>query len=127
MDELGASRIFAEELTANPGQWVMCFRQSMLRELEQAGCLREAHVVWLMWPGYLEGEVGQLFRGSLASLEIDLTIIHASGHAAVRDLQRLAAAIDAEKVVPIHTDAPERYCALFDRVARQSNESWWEV
>lgn len=124
---LGASRIYAEELAANPGKWVMCFRPSLLPEVERAGCLPEAHAVWLMWPGYLDGEAGQLFRDSLASLEIDLTIVHASGHAAVKDLQRLAAAIDAEKVVPIHTDAPARYSALFDRVARQSNESWWEV
>ena len=44
VNELGASRIFAEELAADPSQWVMCFRQSMLRELEQAGCLREARL-----------------------------------------------------------------------------------
>lgn len=127
VNDLGASRVFVEELAAEPDRWVMCFRQSMLRELERAGCLREARAVWLMWPGYLDRETGQVFRASLASLEIDLTIIHASGHATVGDLQRLAAAIDAEKVIPIHTDAPERYSTLFDRVVRQPDETWWEV
>lgn len=127
VNELGASRVFAEELAAEPDRWVMCFRQSMLRELERAGCLREARAVWLMWSGYLDREGGQVFRASLASLGIDLAVVHASGHASVEDLQRLAAAIDAEKVVPIHTDAPERYSTLFDRVVRQPDETWWEV
>ena len=127
MNDLGSSRIFAEELAAEPSRWVMCFRQSMLRELERAGCLRQAHAVWLMWPGYLGGEAGQLFRDSLTSLEIELTIIHASGHAAIGDLQRLAVAIDAEKVVPIHTDAPERYPPLFGKVERHPDGEWWEV
>jgi ribonuclease J len=127
VNDLGASRIFAEELAAEPDRWVMCFRQSMMRELEQAGCLREAQTVWLMWPGYLDSEAGQVFQASLASLGIDLTVIHASGHASIKDLQRFAAAIDAEKVVPIHTDAPERYSTLFDRVVRQPDEAWWAV
>ena len=127
VNDLGASRIFAEQLAADPNQWVMCFRQSMLRELDRAGCFREAHAVWLMWAGYLNNEAGQLFRNSLASLGIDLTIIHASGHATVKDLQRFAAAVDADRVVPIHTEAPARYSSLFERVTPQSNGSWWEV
>lgn len=127
VNDLGASRVFAEELAAEPDRWVMCFRQSMLRELDRARCLREARAVWLMWPGYLDREAGQVFRASLASLGIDLTVVHASGHASIEDLQRLAAAIDAEKVVPIHTDAPERYSTLFGRVVRQPDETWWEV
>lgn len=127
VNELGTSRIFADDLAAAPDQWVMCFRQSMLRELDRAGCLHGAHAVWLMWAGYLDGAAGQLFRDSLASLGIDLTLVHASGHATVKDLQRLAAAIDAEKIVPIHTDTPERYSGLFDRVVMQSNEVWWGV
>jgi hypothetical protein len=79
VNDLGASRVFAEELAAEPDRWVMCFRQSMLRELERAGCLREARAVWLMWPGYLDREAGQAFRASLASLGIDLAVVHASG------------------------------------------------
>jgi ribonuclease J len=127
VNELGASRIFADDIAAAPDQWVMCFRQSMLRELDRAGCLHGARAVWLMWAGYLDGAGGQQFRNSLASLQIDLTLVHASGHATVEDLQRLAAAIDAEKVIPIHTDTPERYSGLFDRVFPQKNGIWWRV
>jgi ribonuclease J len=127
VNDLGASRIVAEELAAEPDRWVMCFRQSMLRELERAECLREARAVWLMWPGYLDREDGQVFQASLASIGIDLTVVHASGHATVEDLQRFATAIDAEKVVPIHTDAPQRFPDLFDGVVRQPNGTCWEV
>jgi ribonuclease J len=127
VNELGSARIFAEELAADPGHWVMCFRQSMLRELERAGCLRDARAVWLMWPGYLDREIGGLFRDSLAALDIDLEIVHASGHASVSDLQRLASAIDAEKIVPIHTNAPEQYSTLFARVEKHPDGEWWTI
>lgn len=127
VDELGSSRIYAKELAEDPGRWVTCFRPSMGPELARAGCLDGARGVWLMWPGYLDGVSGGRVRDSFARLGIDLEVIHASGHASVQDLRRLAAAIDADKVVPIHTDAPQRYFELFDRVETRVNREWWEV
>ena len=127
VDELGASRIFPEELAKNPSRWALCFRPSMGPELARAGCLNGAGAAWMMWPGYLDGESGRRVRESLARLGLEPRVIHASGHASVRDLQRLATAIDAERVIPIHTDAPQRYPKLFDRVSIRSNGEWWDV
>lgn len=124
---LGPSRIYTEELAGDPGRWVMSFRSSMTRELEKAGCLQGASAAWMMWPGYLDGESGKRTLSSFERLGIELTVIHASGHATVEDLQRLATAIDADRVVPIHTDRPERFESLFSRVERRADGEWWGV
>ncbi len=46
-------RIFPEELAARAHELVLTFRTSMIREVEQAACLKDARAVWSMWPGYL--------------------------------------------------------------------------
>jgi ribonuclease J len=125
VEELGSSRIYAEELAVDPSHWVMTFRGSIGPELARAGCLRDAEAVWLMWPGYLDREPSP--REWFDSNQIPLTVAHASGHASVKDLQRLARAIAAKKVVPIHTDAAERFATLFENVERRADGEWWEV
>lgn len=127
VNELGDSRIYAEEIAEDPSQWVMSFRTSMAPELARTGCLDHARAIWLMWAGYLEGEAGERTRSIFERAGTPVKVIHASGHATVEDLQRLAAAIDADTVVPIHTDAPDRFPALFDRVERRRDGEWWAV
>lgn len=121
------SRIPAEELARDPSRWVMTFRSSMAGELERSGCLEGAKALWLMWSGYLQGESGRKTRDLFTRLGVVLETVHASGHAHVADLKRLAGAIDAGRVVPIHTDAPERFGALFERVERHPDGEWWQV
>ncbi|HEY8082028.1 MAG TPA: MBL fold metallo-hydrolase [Solirubrobacterales bacterium] len=127
VNDLGASRIYTEELSHDPSRWVMSFRSSMTWELERAGCLQGAWALWSMWPGYLDGKLGEQTRQDLEDLGIGLTVVHASGHASVKDLQRFAAAINANKVVPIHTDAPRRFTSIFKHVEAHPNGEWWEI
>jgi ribonuclease J len=125
VEQLGSSRIYAEELAADRHRWVMTFRQSMGPELSRAGCLPGAGAVWLMWPGYLDRDPSP--RDWFDSNRIPLTVAHASGHATVADLQRLATVFAANKVVPIHTDAAGRFSTLFDNVERHRDGEWWDV
>jgi ribonuclease J len=126
VNELGGSRIYAEEIVEDQSHWVMSFRTSMAAELERAGALQRARAVWTMWPGYLEGDAGERTLRSFRRRNIPLSVVHASGHASVRDLQGLAAAIGADEVVPIHTPTPEAYAPLFDRVVERPDGRWWE-
>lgn len=121
------NRIFPEALMPRRRELVLTFRPSMARELEKAGCLDGARLIWSMWPGYLEWDPMSRFRESLDRLGIPLDVIHASGHATVGDLQRLARALEPDCVVPIHTAAPERFPALFDNVELRADGEWWEV
>ena len=120
-------RLFAEQLAERSSDLVMTFRGSMAIELEQAGCLRHAQCAWSMWPGYLEDPSGRRLRTWLDEREIPLTVLHSSGHASVNDLQRLAAGIDADRVIPIHTEAPHLYAGLFPAVEQHDDCEWWTV
>jgi ribonuclease J len=122
-----ASRIYPEDLAAVASRTVMTFRGSMTADLERAHCLTGAHAVWSMWAGYLDTDSGRRLTAWLVDHGIPLTLCHASGHATVEDLQRLGAAMGATSVVPIHTDAPERFEGLFANVTRHPDGEWWAV
>ncbi len=124
---LKPKRIFPEELCERKGQLVMPLRFSMARELEAAGCLEGAHAIWSMWPGYLREPSGQRLRTWLDEHAIPLVIHHASGHACIPDLQRLVEAIHPGRVVPIRSEASDRFAEFFPRVDRQRDGIWWEV
>ena len=95
VNEISSSRIYPEELAEDPAKWVISFRTSMARELADGGALTQAQAVWSMWAGYLQGESGERTRKEFQRLGIGLEVIHASGHANLDDLQRLARAISA--------------------------------
>jgi ribonuclease J len=80
-----------------------------------------------MWKGYLDEPGRPDLRAHVVSRGGRFEVVHASGHAYVEDLQALACAIAPERVVPIHTSAPERFGELFDDVAVHADGSWWEA
>ncbi len=53
--------------------------------------------------------------------------IHTSGHASISDLKRLARAINARTVVPIHSFEPGRFPEFFDKVKIKEDGVWWGV
>ena len=125
--EIAASRIYGEELAANPSRYVLLFRESMCRELERADCLDGAVAIWSMWTGYLNQPSGLRLREFLEARDVPLVVQHASGHATSADLLRLARAIDARRVVPIHTAAPEAFPGLIDNAEVRKDGEWWQV
>lgn len=127
VNRIRGSRIFPEDLRKRRQGLVLTCRPSMAGELERADCLADAHLVWSMWPGYVREERMTSFREFLSRNDIGMSTIHASGHARVSDLQRLAAAVKARRVIPIHTSAPEQFPATFDLVRLHSDGEWWTV
>jgi ribonuclease J len=121
-------RIYLDDMQMlGPEQFVWPFRQSMIRELERVGVPPGTRALWSMWPGYLEDERSQPLLDFFDRNEIELEIIHASGHATVEDLRRFAAAVGPGRVVPTHTDSPDLYSELYEKVERHGNDEWWEV
>ena len=127
IESVRSQRIFPEQLAAQRDRLVLLFRGSMARELDAAACLDGAHCVWSMWRGYLDEPSGRRLTTWLQQRGIGLSVLHASGHATVADLQRLARAIDARRVVPVHTAHPELFPSLFERVDPAADGQWWSV
>jgi ribonuclease J len=120
-------RVFPENLGARAGELVVMMRPSMARELEQAGVFPGALAIWSMWRGYLDGPTEQRLQKALTLHGVPLEVHHVSGHAYVRDLQRLVDAVRPMRVIPIHTADPERYSDLFSQTERWGDGTWFEA
>lgn len=127
LDPIKSVRIFPEGLADRRSDLVMTFRMSMARELEKAECLEGASAIWSMWPGYLERPSEKRYIDFLSKHKIPHQIHHASGHAYLNDLQKLAAAVAPQRLVPIHSLAADRFAEHFEHVERHEDGEWWEV
>jgi len=126
-DRYGLDRIYPEQLSGVATRSAMLFRPSMRRDLEDADCLADATLVYSMWDGYLRDQKMQSFLAWLDGRGILLHRLHTSGHASVKDLQRLRDACGDAVVVPIHTEQPKLYERAFGNVAIREDGKWWEV
>ena len=120
-------RVYPEDLAGMAGQSVMLFRTSMVAELEDAGCLTGARLIYSLWPGYLKDEKQKPFLQWLEESAISWIVFHTSGHAPAADLFRMVEALRPESVVPIHTEVPERYACLCEKVQVRADREWWAV
>lgn len=127
VDELGSARIFRDEIRESADEIVALLPASTTAELARDGCLTEARAIWSLWPGYLDQPSGRRLVTLLARHGVPLNRLHASGHASVGQLERLVEALAPERVVPIHTSAPDLYDSIFSRVERHDDGEWWTV
>jgi ribonuclease J len=122
-----ASRIYPEALVKTPENFVMLFRPSMSRDLDLAGCLKDAHLIYSLWRGYLKQGRQRPFLKWLDERQIHLEHCHTSGHASVADLKQFAKAIAPKTLVPIHSFETKRFKEFFDNVERKEDGKWWGV
>jgi ribonuclease J len=128
VERIRQHRIFVEELAANPGSFLLHLPSSAADELVEYGVLAPGAVaVWSMWEGYLEEPAGRRLHDLLAGVNLDMLQLHTSGHASVSDLRRLVAALAPKRVVPIHSEAGDRFPLLFDNVDRRDDGVWWDL
>jgi ribonuclease J len=120
-------RVFPEWLVANRHKVTFLMPSSTLPELLRANALHDGVVVWSLWPGYLKDRSGVRIRRTLDASGVPLVLDHASGHASVADLQLLASALQPGRVVPIHTEAGDRFDQYFANVEAHPDGEWWEV
>lgn len=126
-DGINPYRLYPEDLAASPSDYVLLFSVSDGPKLAAAGALDGATCTYSLWSGYLDQPSGQRVRAFLEQHRIPLVHHHTSGHASVQDLQRLANAIDARQVVPIHTFGADAYSDIVGNAVTQPDGVWWET
>lgn len=117
-------RIFTEELAAAPGRFAMMFRGSMAGDLDDVD-LAGGGLIYSLWPGYLDRDRTDL-RVWASKRGLSFDIVHCSGHAHPKDLKRMAHALGPKRLVPIHTERPEAYRRLYDKVEIVADGAWVE-
>jgi ribonuclease J len=108
---LSGNGIKMEKIAANPSKYLMLVRaNSLLTKIADKLPDREGiKLIWSMWGGYITGEdtFSQFCRDYGYKNKWDL--IHCSGHATIKDLEKLVNAVNPRHLVPIHTFHPESY------------------
>lgn len=119
-------RIYPEEVKSEASNSVMLFRPSMMKDLDQIGCVEDAVLIYSLWSGYLKDERNKPLIGWLDKNNIPLVHCHTSGHAPLADLKRFANALAPKMLVPIHSFVPDSYTNLFKNVTIKKDGQWWE-
>lgn len=104
-------RFFPEQIAAQASTLVMLFRSSMMQEFEGLQCLENGKLIYSQWPGYIDRNRVNI-KDWCASRHLEFEVLHTSGHADTQTLVQLARAVAAERVIPIHSYAPERLSDL---------------
>jgi ribonuclease J len=125
--QIAPIRLYPEDLATERGKVAYLGTSSTAQELLDAGALHDGAVVWSMWDGYLTAPAGLRMIKMLNDAAVPVIEHHTSGHASIDDLQRLVAAFDPARVVPIHSEASHRYKDHFPRVDQHADGTWWEV
>lgn len=120
-------RIYPKQLAVEATRSVMLFRPSMMGDLEKTECLREARLIYSLWPGYLKRQELCSFHEWLEKHGIPIVHCHTSGHASPLDLQRFSRAIAPKMLVPIHSFETKRFKEYFDNVEMKKDGQWWEI
>ena len=121
------NRVFPEGLPEVHERAVMLFRPLLMRDHGVAAVLDGAQLTYSMWPGYLAHETSRRVLEWLRTNEIPMETIHTSGHASVRDLERLATALSPSRLVPIHSFETARFGEYFENVEQKEDGAWWTV
>ncbi|RXG84826.1 MBL fold metallo-hydrolase [Bradyrhizobium zhanjiangense] len=121
-------RVWPGQLAESAPRSVMLFRGWMMSDLAHANALTGARVFWSQWDGYLaEGEAGAALKVDCERRGIPFETVHTSGHAGPSDLKRLAAAVAAKRLIPIHTFERLRFPDLFSNVELANDGEWIDL
>lgn len=104
----------------------MLFRRSMLADIDKLD-LAGTKAIWSQWDGYLKDGAGKKLGDDLIARAIPLEVIHTSGHASIKDLKRLAAAINPRALTPIHTFEADGFASYSENVVRRADGEWWGI
>jgi ribonuclease J len=109
-------RILMHEIQANPAQYVMIFRPSML-ESDFGGVLPgNARCLHSRWSGYRDKPDWQSVETALNAAGGDTIQAHTSGHIYADDIASLVRQINPRALVPIHTFEPEGFRGIVPNV-----------
>ena len=114
---MGKKKVKPRDL-ADGKKRIILVRDGIVPSLKRIPDVDKAFVVYSQWKGYLKKKtrLTEFLRskGLLKEGE-NFKYIHTSGHADVPTLQRLVAGLNPTKIIPIHTERPEKYPEFFGR------------
>ena len=115
-------RVKREQLHTTPESFLYFGKMSSFRLINKfKGATAPVNVIYSQWLGYLDGNPADYFGSERISAcrsdpAVNFVYAHTSGHAPLKDLQKLAAALKPKMLVPIHTEDAEGFRTNFENV-----------
>ena len=106
------NKVSYDDFARSPEHYVMLVRPTTLTYLQRIKAPR-IRLIKSIWNGYWDEPSTERFRDWVEEHCEAVKEIHSSGHADTQSLQRLVEHIRPQTIVPIHTDAPKRFCDIF--------------
>ena len=106
------NKVSYNDFMTKPKRYVMLVRPTALSYLEKLG-IRHIRLIKSIWDGYWDEPNIERFRSWVEEHCEAVKDIHSSGHADTQSLQRIVEFVRPKTIVPIHTDAPKRFCDIF--------------
>ena len=106
------NKVSYNDFMTKPKRYVMLVRPTTLSYLEKLS-IRHIRLIKSIWGGYWNEPNTERFRHWVEEHCAAVKDIHSSGHADTQSLQRIVEFVRPKTIVPIHTDAPKRFCDIF--------------
>ena len=120
-------RVERAELCANPESFLYFGKMSNFRLIDKfKNTAAPVNVIYSQWLGYLEGNHADYFGCDKVSAfrydpAVNFVYAHTSGHATVEALQKLVAALNPRRLVPVHTESPEDFGKICSKAERATD------
>jgi ribonuclease J len=115
-------RVKREELHATPESFLYFGKMSSFHLIDEfKNAAAPVNVIYSQWLGYLDGTHADYFGSDKISAcrsdpAVSFVYAHTSGHAPLKDLQKLATALKPKMLIPIHTEDAEGFRSNFENV-----------
>ena len=106
------NKVSYDDFARLPEKYVMLVRPKTLTYLQRIKA-PSIRLIKSIWGGYWDEPSTERFRGWVEEHCEAVKDIHSSGHADTQSLQRIVEFVRPKTIVPIHTDAPKRFCDIF--------------
>jgi ribonuclease J len=129
------SNFLGDEIFNTPSKYLYftrCPSSRLVDRLKENGVV---NILYSQWKGYLQEEYKQWFTpylnafaemSEIPSNDIRFEYIHTSGHAKIEDLVIYAKAMNANKLVPIHTAYPKEFKMEMEKEGVKNVELWYD-
>jgi ribonuclease J len=118
MLSFGRKKIKAFDFSGLKQKALLLMRNTMIPVVEKIPQIQGSTLIYSQWEGYIKKDTPDVkkFREFIKRNNLTIEYIHTSGHATLEKLREFAAKVNAQKIVPIHTEYPERFKEHFGSV-----------
>lgn len=129
-NRLYRQRIQPDEVYLTPSNYLFYGKMSWFKTINSYKRTGQVNVIYSQWLGYLEQQ-NQYGAHQVSAYRDDPAInfvyAHTSGHAPLRDLKKLVAALKPKMLVPVHTEKPALFSRHFQFVVKISDGQPFEL